>query len=135
MVINKKNDGTVKMTRRRATSKPHLLGMTQDRKVLDRYRQTASEKRPKQLADERRAQELSQSQGPTPYRTIIEEWPYQTMYDFKWGSLKLFFYMNQGFYFLEEKNGVRRISIRYPSRERAMQAVDADYIRWFHTFD
>ena len=53
MFINRKNDGTVKMTRQRATSKPHLLGMTGGNGTLDRYLQTAGEKTPKQAAAER----------------------------------------------------------------------------------
>jgi hypothetical protein len=59
MVINRKNDGTVKMTRQRA--KPYHSGMTGDANALGRYLEMSGRPTPQRVAT-KRLHELEQSE-------------------------------------------------------------------------
>lgn len=142
LVINRKNDGTVKLTRQRATSKPHELGMTRQRKptkldwllgrtvedeTLKSYLETAGQKTPRQqLNAEKRHQKRRNSGKKTDlaeyHRTVLK----RVGPNFR---LMLLFRGNE-FLFVQESKEKRFISRTYSSREEAMQRYWGNLIAW-----
>jgi hypothetical protein len=130
MFINRKNDGTVKMTRQRATSKPHLLGMTGDDGTLFRYLQTAGEKTPKQAAAERLLELLQSEQNGTIKPEEIKFAPkLSNGVLLPIGAYHLCFVGNIWFWFYK-KEGEMKVSITYRSPKRAEHVFYAGTIEW-----
>jgi len=123
MFINRKNDGSVKMTSQRATSKPHLLGMTQDSGTLHRYLQTAGEKTPKQTAAER-LHVLPQSEGIGTCTTFLQT---------ARCTYKLCFFRRTYWWVKKEAHGTSK-SLRYRGRDRAIRAFNNNRISWIDFF-
>ncbi len=142
MFINRKNDGTVKTTRQRATSKAHELGMTRQRRptkldwllgrtvedeTLKSYLETAGQKTPRQqLAAEKRHQKRRNSRKKTAlaeyHRTVLE----RVGPNFR---LMLLFRGSE-FLFVQESTEKRFISRTYSSREEAMRGYWRKAIAW-----
>jgi hypothetical protein len=118
-MFSRKNDGTVKMTRQRATSKTGLLGMTGGKGTLFGYLQVGGEKTPREEAGERLKQLATaakagkcvtyQQDGDVTfklcYRGFIYWWVKKEAYD-------------------------TSKSIRYPNRSNALLAFKRNRIRW-----
>jgi hypothetical protein len=143
MFINRKNDGTVKMTRQRA--KPYHSGMTGDDNALGRYLEMGGKPTPKQSAAERLHQ-LQQETHVTrlqslwvskeaPGHGVQDFWPLPGIgHDLPGYRLKLFCGGNS-YAWVEQVENTVRVSYTYPSKERALKAKYETRIGWIHKFD
>jgi hypothetical protein len=112
-MIGRKNDGTTKMTRQRATKNTFELGMTMDSGTVDRYLDAGNPGRP--LAVDK------WSEVPKP--VIVR--------DGRRTRVKLVRYENF-YYFVCEDFASKMLlrSITYGSKERAMDVYKRDKIHW-----
>jgi hypothetical protein len=113
-MVSRKN-GDVPMTRQRATSDPRRLGMTFDDGTVGRY---------------------SEVSKPTPNTSVRSDDPeYPTglfkIYETKKTRLCLHYTADRNcFWFVEMKYGQQRHSITYGSKDRALQVLRQDKVRW-----
>ena len=119
MFINRKNDGTVKMTRQRANHS----GMTGDASALGRYFETSGQPTPKHVATER-LHELEQSE-PLGTCTTYARTARVTY--------KLCFLGNTYWWVKKEPHGTSK-SVRYRGRDRAMLVYRLGKISWIEFF-
>ena len=122
-MINRKNDGTVKMTRQRATGRPWTIGMTGNGRTLDRYLETGGEKTPKQAVTDR-LQELAELERVGTCTTYLQR-----------GDLTYKLCHSGSTYWWVKKQayGTSK-SLRYGSRDRAVLAFNRDRITWIEFF-
>jgi hypothetical protein len=125
MFINRKNDGTVKMTRQRATSKPHHLGMTGGNETLSRYL-TAEKKTPKEMAAERLRKIASRKPHMKPAQVIQnnEDVIIRLMWDKEHGFERWIFEKTL------VKDGSTQRSLVFPSKFFAMEIHKRNKIIW-----
>jgi hypothetical protein len=137
MVINRKNDGTVKMTRQPGTGKLHVLGMTRPRRptkwevilrkpiedeTLKGYFQTGGQKTPKQQIRER----LRQSGQPT-----LADWHCVMLNKTEDVKYMMFFSGNEAILVIEfQSKNLRMISETFDGRRAALDAYKKNRIRW-----
>jgi hypothetical protein len=122
-MINRKNDGTVKMTRQRATGRPWTIGMTGDRRTLDRYVELAGEMNPKQAVADK-LQELSKSKRVGTCTTYAQQGKRRFMLCFMGGVY---------WWVKKEPYGTSK-SLQYWNRNRAVFAFNRDRITWIEFF-
>jgi hypothetical protein len=117
MVINRKNDGTVKMTRQSA--KRYHSGMTGGNETLFRYL-TAEKKTPKEVTEER----LRETAKYPYHRKVLYRKENQTMV--------LMFYGNEFYLRLENKEQASAIrsTVVWDSKDRALLALTAGKVIW-----
>jgi hypothetical protein len=121
MFINRKNDGTVKMTRQRAKS--YHSGMTGDNNALGRDLETGGQPTPKQEA----AEKLHELQQSEPVGTCTAYLRTARV------TYKLCFLGKSYWWVKKEPHGTSK-SLRYGGRGRAMFAFNSDKITWIEFF-
>jgi hypothetical protein len=90
-----------------------------------------SRPRPQSVSRERAAalEKIQRLEKPANPRTIIEEWHYEKKYEFPGEVLRLYFYAGK-YRWYEEKRGVKKLSVEYPSRERALERFNVGFIEY-----
>jgi hypothetical protein len=119
-MISRKNDGTVKMTRQRATSRAWLLGMTGNATTVDRYLETRGRKTPKDVVADRQRElrELEKMGTCITYREDHE------------GKYKLYRRGGGEYWWVREQPRGTLKSLTYSSRARAISAFQNERITW-----
>jgi hypothetical protein len=119
-MINRKNDGTVKMTRQRATTNTYSLGMTGDSGTVERY-----------LESHRNSDNIENSS-----EAGLEAPSFVYLFNFKHMKLRLHWTERRDGYFFTQDDLMCRLHRRsaiYGSRNRAMRARKLNQILWIET--
>ncbi len=121
-MINKKNDGTVKMTRQRATNNTYGLGMTVHNRTLEGYTRDPTSN-PRVVIREREAvlrrkREIELSPAPEISTAMSP------------GFCLVHNLESHLYYLIQERPGGRLKSVAYRNKQRAMIAYGLGRITW-----